>query len=71
MDDDEEILVSETIHCIDCGGTCHLMTRPDDTGKFWPGDLVVYRCEDCMDRWDLVVPGGHDEDDHGQSYEST
>jgi hypothetical protein len=21
-----------------------------------PGDLVVYRCEDCLDRWDLLVP---------------
>ena len=25
-----------------------------------PGDLVVYRCEDCLDRWDVVVA---DEDD--------
>lgn len=20
-----------------------------------PGDIVVYRCEDCLDRWDIVV----------------
>lgn len=53
-------LVSATIDCIDCGGTAHLITRPDDTGRFWPGDLVVYRCEDCLDRWDLIVPGGDD-----------
>ncbi|HEX2576556.1 MAG TPA: hypothetical protein VHK88_09430 [Aquihabitans sp.] len=55
-------LVSPRITCIDCGGTAHLLSRPDDTGRFWPGDLVVYRCEDCMDRWDLVVP---DEGDDG------
>ena len=49
-------LVTERITCIDCGGVSHLLSRPDDTGRFWPGDLVVYRCEDCMDRWDLIVP---------------
>jgi len=56
-------LVSARITCIDCGGVAHLLSRPDDTGRFWPGDVVVYRCEDCMDRWDLVVPddGEHDE----------
>ena len=21
-----------------------------------PGDFVAYRCEDCRDRWDLVLP---------------
>jgi hypothetical protein len=51
-----DLLVAATIDCIDCGGTAHLLTRPDDTGRFWPGDLVVYRCEDCLDRWDLIVP---------------
>ena len=20
-----------------------------------PGDIVAYRCEDCLDRWDLVL----------------
>ena len=60
MDSSGAELVSATITCIDCGGIAHLLNRPDDTGRFWPGDLVVYRCEDCMDRWDLIVP---DEDD--------
>ncbi len=49
-------LVSRTIDCIDCGSVAHLMTPPDDTGRYWPGDLIVYRCEDCLDRWDLIVP---------------
>lgn len=49
-------LVTSTIDCIDCGSTAHLLTKPDDTGRFWPGDIVAYRCEDCLDRWDIVVP---------------
>lgn len=49
-------LVHQTIDCIDCGGTCHLLTKPDDTLRFWAGDLLTYRCADCGDRWDLLVP---------------
>jgi len=49
-------LVPDTITCIDCGSVAYLLSKPDDTGRFWPGDLVVYRCEDCLDRWDLIVP---------------
>ena len=49
--------VAAVIDCIDCGGRCHLVSRPDETGRFWPGEIVIYRCEDCADRWDLVVPG--------------
>jgi hypothetical protein len=44
-----------TIDCIDCGGRCHLISKPDDLG-WQAGDLVTYRCEDCLDRWDLVMP---------------
>ena len=44
----------EVITCIDCGGRAHLLGDPPELG--WaPGDLAVYRCEDCLDRWDLVV----------------
>lgn len=43
-----------TITCVDCGGTCHRLGDDPDLG--WQlGDLVVYRCRDCNDRWDLVV----------------
>ena len=48
----------EVITCVDCGGRAHLLGEPPELG--WAaGDLAVYRCEDCRDRWDLVV----DEDD--------
>lgn len=57
------------ITCIDCGGRAHLLSRPrvdeEDAGAvLWqPGDIVAYRCEDCLDRWDLVVPGEDGEAD--------
>ena len=49
-----------TIVCVDCGGRCHLLSYPPEDGIWLPGDIVAYRCEDCRDRWDLVLP---DEDD--------
>lgn len=54
-----EPYVPESIVCVDCGGTCHLLTTPpedrDGHPGFRPGDFVAYRCSDCLDRWDLVV----------------
>ncbi len=46
------------ITCIDCGGVAHLLTPPpgQDDLPWAEGDLVVYRCSDCHDRWDLEVP---------------
>ena len=44
------------ITCIDCGGRCHLLTAPREDGGWEPGDIVAYRCVDCLDRWDLVLP---------------
>jgi hypothetical protein len=23
---------------------------------WFPGDIVTYKCRDCLDRWDLVLP---------------
>jgi hypothetical protein len=52
---DQFPLVPETIVCVYCGGTCHLLSAPPPDEPFEPGDVVAYRCEDCMDRWDLMV----------------
>jgi hypothetical protein len=42
-----------TIVCVDCLGTCHLITFEPPDG--WDaGQVVAYRCEDCLDRWDIV-----------------
>lgn len=49
-----------TIDCVDCGGRCHLLTTE---GPWEPGDIVAYRCEDCRDRWDLVLPDEESPDD--------
>ncbi|MBK9178953.1 MAG: hypothetical protein IPM45_05170 [Acidimicrobiales bacterium] len=49
-------LVPAVIVCVDCGGDAHLLSEPDETGIFHPGEVVVYRCRDCRDRWDVVVP---------------
>lgn len=48
--------VDPVITCIDCGGRAHLISYPPTERAWEPGDLAVYRCEDCLDRWDLVVP---------------
>ncbi len=53
------------ITCIDCGGRCHLLSMPREDGIWLPGDWVAYRCEDCMDRWDLQIPEDAD-DDHSR-----
>lgn len=45
-----------TIVCVDCGGTCHLLTAAPEDDLWLPGDIVAYRCSDCLDRWDLVLP---------------
>jgi hypothetical protein len=44
--------LAETIVCVECGGTAHLLTGfpPDDPPM--AGDIVPYRCADCMDRFD-------------------
>jgi hypothetical protein len=56
--DDPE--VDAVITCIDCGGRAHLISYPPNERDWEPGDLITYRCEDCLDRWDLVVPGEDD-----------
>ncbi len=40
--------------CIDCGGRCSRITREPEEG-FVPGDLVAFRCHDCLDRWDVEL----------------
>lgn len=44
-----------TIPCVDCGGTAHLLTSASEDGAWLLGDTVAYRCEDCRDRWDIVL----------------
>jgi hypothetical protein len=43
------------IVCVDCGGRAHLVQPADPETPYQDGDIATYRCEDCLDRWDLVV----------------
>ncbi len=56
----DEELVPQIITCIDCGGRAHLLTIVTVEQPLLPGDVATYRCEDCRDRWDLIIPGGED-----------
>jgi hypothetical protein len=51
-----DALAPEIITCIDCGGRAFLLTTWDPGTVPLPGDLTTYRCEDCRDRWDLIIP---------------
>lgn len=51
----------ETIICVDCGGTCHLLTFLPEDEPLEPGTALSYRCEDCSDRWDIVWEPGLEE----------
>lgn len=47
---------TESIICVDCGGRAHLLTPAREDGQWLAGDVVAYRCSDCLDRWDIELP---------------
>ena len=51
--------ISERINCMECGGHAHLGQPLDPETTIEAGDVLVYLCGDCNQRWDVVV----DEDD--------
>ncbi len=55
--EDGPVVAPATITCVDCGGTCHLLSfaDPDSPTGYRVGDIVAYRCEDCLDRWDIEL----------------
>lgn len=56
-------LMPREITCVDCGGRAHLLTIVTEEQPLLPGQIATYRCSDCRDRWDIVVPGGPDDDE--------
>jgi len=48
--------VDQVITCVECGGRAHLLTTWPDDDPPQPGDVLSYRCADCNDRSDVVVP---------------
>lgn len=55
------IVPAPEITCVDCGGRCFLLSLAPEDGIWEVGEVVAYRCEDCRDRWDLVLT--EDDDD--------
>ena len=47
--------ISEQISCMECGGTAHLVQALDPEIPVEEGDVMVYVCSDCNQRWDVVV----------------
>ncbi len=43
------------IVCVDCGGRAFRTTHAPEDGLWEVGEIVTYRCQDCLDRWDLVL----------------
>ena len=44
----------ETITCVECGGTAHLISYLPEDEAVEPGTPIAYRCSDCADRFDLI-----------------
>ena len=49
--------VSGRIDCMECGGrgTAQLVQPLDPEMTLQEGDVLVYVCSDCAQRWDVVV----------------
>ena len=48
-------MISDRIDCMECGGFAHLAQPLDPEIPVHAGDVVVYLCGDCNQRWDVVV----------------
>ncbi len=40
---------------MECGGTAHLAQLLGPEDRLEAGDVVVYLCGECAQRWDVVV----------------
>jgi predicted nucleic acid-binding Zn ribbon protein len=47
--------IAERIACMECGGEAQLVQPIEDDDVLEVGDVLVYRCPDCLQRWDVVV----------------
>ncbi|MEX1134859.1 MAG: hypothetical protein WED83_08460 [Acidimicrobiia bacterium] len=48
----------ESISCVECGGTAHLISFLPPDEDLEPGAALAYRCADCLDRFDVVWEEG-------------
>ena len=42
------------IPCVDCDGTIHLLSLLPPDEPLEPSLVIAYRCDSCMERFDLV-----------------
>lgn len=47
--------VPDEIRCVECGGVCQRLTHRPEDDPFQPGDVIAYRCPDCLERFDMVI----------------
>ena len=47
--------IAVRIDCMECTGDAFLQQPPAEDDVIEPGDVMVYRCRDCGQRWDVVV----------------
>jgi hypothetical protein len=47
-------VVAATLPCVDCDGTLHLLTTIEEEVPLEPGEVLVYRCDGCLERFDIV-----------------
>ncbi|MDX1468356.1 MAG: hypothetical protein R3258_03355 [Acidimicrobiia bacterium] len=50
----------ETITCVDCGGTAHLISFLPVDEEPEPETPVAYRCSDCLERFDVIFDSDND-----------
>lgn len=49
------VQVPEEIFCVECQGNCFRLTMRAEDDPFISGDIVAYRCPDCLERFDMVL----------------
>jgi len=47
--------IATRIDCMECTGDAFLQQPIGEEDVIQPGDVLVYRCRDCWQRWDVVV----------------
>lgn len=55
----------QEIVCVECGGVASLISFLPPDEEVQPGDILAYRCADCLDRWDIVM---EEEEDGGPDF---
>jgi hypothetical protein len=51
----QDVPVAERIDCMECGGIAYLAQPIGPEDVLEPGDVLVYLCGECAQRWDVVV----------------